>query len=770
MSVDMDKLFQEFNDYADNSKQFLQKMLAVISEGKVPEQKSVDELEDSIENLRKRYASVYKAALAQLPEGDMPEEGMPAAEYVEAVRRNETLQYKKKLEMIRGCLEKFISVRALIERYTFALMPFQEQAEELMKKLDTDIDLESISKKILGPESFLKAIACDNFDSEENYGLLEGVGDYFTPQVMLGVATQNYYIDAGENDRSLEKFKTISMEQQEAESIEECAVTLEAECRIESEECRIKSETEIEAESISKPVSEPVSPPQSDALQESKFVSILRRNEAFLESDKLIGLFSYDISPYEEKRVTSSVFINDMRKGNEIVEKLIIREIIRKSYITGVLGTPEYFTSPTLSYLFQKGYLRKYKMLPDSEFYCASSRLKKALAHKEGSKFIGVRQKAVEEWGTPIEDKETSIATRMSYVKLHEEYGKWFLERGVDVCDRKTSTMTDAFWEEYFGFKDRNEEILLIGAFWSTTEECDEFVNMAEARLAELKEIDIVIFAGINADKAKAVADSLLEMFDIGSKSKALYLYSLSDGGFYDYPHKEKVDKTDIFKSQDKDTKVSEPVMSTEENEKSQPAEDCFENTKKSELSVYENILKMAAAKRFYAATAYAKSCAASNPDIETLYVQLAYAVNDPMGQCNYSTDNAFDLISKHSFFEDALTVSTAIRVFFSNQVRYDYNIKPFYNGIKDYAILNKFPTLGKIVYSLMEFKDTQKKGMDVYAGYCAKSQSELEQEIVKLRQEASVFYDNFVRGKKEGDGEIKAIPGNEKTDFFRKQ
>ena len=130
-------------------------------------------------------------------------------------------------------------------------------------------------------------------------------------------------------------------------------------------------------------------------------------------------------------------------------------------------------------------------------------------------------------------------------------------------------------------------------------------------------------------------------------------------------------------------------------------------------------------------------------------YNQLAHALNDPMGHCNYSTDNVFTLIEKKGDFEDALVISTAIRTFFSNQVRYDYNIKSYYSGIKEYKLLNDYPALSKVVYSLMEFKDNQQKGMDAYADYRSRSKSEIEREMSSLQRDARIFYDNFVIGRK---------------------
>ena len=150
----------------------------------------------------------------------------------------------------------------------------------------------------------------------------------------------------------------------------------------------------------------------------------------------------------------------------------------------------------------------------------------------------------------------------------------------------------------------------------------------------------------------------------------------------------------------------------------------------------------------------------------EELCSQLSYALNDPWRHCVYSTDNAFQLITKNGLLEDSLTIATALRTFFSNQVPYDYNIKSYYDGIKNYEVLGRFAALSQVVYSLMDFKSAQNRGMDAYAGYRAKSQAQLEEEVGRLRHEAEIFYDNFVVGRKKENASQKRFLETKKLMF----
>ena len=57
----------------------------------------------------------------------------------------------------------------------------------------------------------------------------------------------------------------------------------------------------------------------------------------------------------------------------------------------------------------------------------------------------------------------------------------------------------------------------------------------------------------------------------------------------------------------------------------------------KSELKCnYEEMLKN---KKFYIASAYLKALSKDFPEYESVYQQLAYAVNDPLENCTYNSD-----------------------------------------------------------------------------------------------------------------------------------
>lgn len=139
MSIEL--LFQEFEQYAQESHSLLTETLSIISEGKVPSRKDVSQLDLSIANLRAKYDCIYQAASEQLPTDEMPEDGAPAQAYVDAIQNSKTIQLKLKLDQAKSVLQKFLSVRSLVAAYADAIAPIQHNALSLLKSLETDKDI-----------------------------------------------------------------------------------------------------------------------------------------------------------------------------------------------------------------------------------------------------------------------------------------------------------------------------------------------------------------------------------------------------------------------------------------------------------------------------------------------------------------------------------------------------------------------------------------------------------------------------------------------------
>ena len=843
MGMSIDELIQDFHISAEESTQLLKNMLGVISGGKVPEKENVGELDNSINILRQKYTSISKFVFSQISEEEMPVPGSSVTELLDALENSKTIQYQKQLDEIRLTLEQFISVRSLIEAFASALHPFQQKAEELLSKINgtEELDLESIENENAGPTAFMEALGCEDVDSQETIEILEHVLEYYPPRVYTGLLSNKYYIDKDalnsygtkeiestsgvsveDQGPSAENSPAVEQENKPSNNPDDQSVNKEEDTDREEDTKAIQTETDLEEDDLIVGIDD-------DEIEESEFVRILIDNSAFIRENENIGFLTKEVSQAEGKKISSSVVLNDIRRGSEKAARKVFSAITRYNCISEEClfaeGMPLQVAEITLADLQKRGYLRKYGLAPaGGDFYCASPRFVKALGYKDVRKLTGIHQFESVATGTDIPDKETSAAARIAYVELlsaalEEVLINWAVPRYTT----SNVLLTDSFYLSLYDTDTPEHCITAVGAFWDNTNNCDADFKEWKEHIQSCEGIHIIVVAGIDAARAKAIATALLEEADYDFSQTNVVLYSLSGHGFYKYDSLDSIEQVDVFKLLDEGTVASlESVQISEEkpedgsNEKSsQTVEDRAEdetqkeNTPENAKVVYEseavripikekepsdakepadglskksnkkesggylpieavrnNAFSMLAAKKFYAAAAYTKAAFVSSEENQALYNLISYAVNDPMAHCVYSTDNAFNLISKRSMFDDAMIISVAVRTFFSNQVRYDYQIKAFYNGIKEYSVLNQFPSLNNVLYSLMEFKDDNKKGMDAYASYRAKSQAQLEKELTKVRNDARDFYNNFVVGRKKENASQKRFLETKKLMF----
>lgn len=840
MGKNIDELIRDFHISAEESTQLLQNMLGVISDGRVPEKDNVDKLDYSIKTLQQKYTSISQFVSSQIPEEEMPVPGSPITELVNALESSKMIQYQKQLDEIRFTLERFVSVRSLIDAFSSALLPFQQKAEELLSKIKgtEELDLENIEKENAGPRAFMEALVCEDVDSQENIEILEHVLEYYPPRVYTGILSNKYYIDndalnahgrkekestsvanAADHAQFVDNDPAVEQENRPS-TIQDQSINKEGDTGREEDIKAIQEETNIEDDDLIVGI--------DDDFEESEFVNELIKNNAFIREEENIGFLSKEVSPAEGKKISSSVVLNDIRRGSEKAAKKVFLSAIRSNCISKELlaaeGMPINVAESTLADLQKRGYLRKYALGTIGSFYSISPRMIKALGYKEVRKFVGVRQFDANDFEADISDKATSAAARIAFINIfasaHEEVlSNW----GVLRYSSSVGISTDSFTFRLFDTDSPNHCIFVIGAFWDNTNECDkDYEHWTELALT-CEEIHIIVVAGIDLERAKAIATAFMKSAGYEEAKVKVVLYSLLDQDFYEYRSMKCIERADAFRLWEKESaadieldiaekEISEEDeteknnQSTEESvEDKTQVESIPENTKaESELEtvalpqkeiespnvkeqttelskksgnkknieslpnevVQSNVFSMLAAKKFYAAAAYTKAFTASSEENKALYDLISYAVNDPMAHCVYSTDNAFNLISKRSMFEDAMIISVAIRTFFSNQVRYDYQIKPFYNGIKEYPVVNQIPSLSNVLYSLMEFKDEYKKGMDAYASYHAKNQAQLEKKILKVRNDARDFYNNFVVGRKKENASQKRFLETKKMIF----
>ncbi len=160
--------------------------------------------------------------------------------------------------------------------------------------------------------------------------------------------------------------------------------------------------------------------------------------------------------------------------------------------------------------------------------------------------------------------------------------------------------------------------------------------------------------------------------------------------------------------------------------------------------------LRMLAEDKLYCATAYMKALAQRDVGYEAAYEQLAYAINDPMTNCYYSSDGIFSVYSTQGGADyPYYVVSAILRNYFSDQCVYDYSMQSLYSAMPEYLscepLLSKYSNLREVLYQLMLFKQDTKHGIDFYADYRQQKRMQFEDTLYKIREKAKDYYDNNV-------------------------
>lgn len=774
VSQNIDELFDDFNRFADYSKNKLEEMLTVISEGKVPSDTRREELEDAIKQLCDKYEYVKTVAVSELTEDEIPKEGSAITCFYDAIKNSKSAMIKKKTKELEKVLRQFISVQSVVEKYVNALKPYQTEAKVLLNKIGSGevVDFDEVLDEASGTELFMKALECEDINSDEGFDMLDSLSDeYSYPKyVIRGLASKSYFMpDSSKEEVAICEDSTHVNDVHHEDDI---AATIE----VDKEEILIRKRLDISA--VSSEAENTLVATKDDTKEHTAFRVAIEEKDVALEESEY-GILSKEISSNETKKLSASVFTNDLRKGNVKILKVIIQQLNSFTLLSPELlkikyGMPTDIASVNLEFLQKKGYIRKYKTIPGGEFYCSSPRLEKALTYKDAAKFIEVRQLHLDSLGEAIEDTVSGALARASLLKMYTNTLLNHIKSNIKQSSSNNMIMTEAFIFRTYDSLDPDHVEFLVGAFWTDYDEVDFFAKTLTELIEESVNISSFIFAAKNTETAKFLMDEVIKFVPGKIDPKRIFTYSVDEDSYTTYDSGKEITIDKVWDHLKADNIV------TDTKEENQVTLDCNDELKQLELlqyleeaeaieqkkviepvkgantvafqpNEYERIYKFFIEKKYYCAPAYARALSIRDANWQETYDRIAYAVNDPMKHCTYSSNRVFDLIpSTHTVFLDDLMVAIGIRTFFSNQVCYDFSIKAFYNAIKDYTVLSEYSALGNVLYQLVDFKDKQKKGMDAYADYHAKSVADLENEIKKIQQEAKLFYESTILARKQ--------------------
>lgn len=806
MDVKIDDLIRGFHETADDSKQQLQSILALISEGRVPDAPAMSQINTTVDKLREQYTDVCQAAANSIPAEEMPHEGSPADAYVEAVKNSKFLEYRKQLDEMRKTLEKFVSVQSRAQIFADALVSCQNEAKELIHDIE---DLPSIQKKDIetfekhteGPTAFLKALACPDYYTDENWKLLDAAAKYYkdNPKIRDGLSGHQYYLP--------ESVKSASAQHETA------PVAIPVAKAVETEEAMKTAASDVPApeavaetvtpETASVPLGKDVD--DSEAERWHKLGIENPQDYLYLVSDKLLPIAQ---SEKAKQMFSAKKFENDiMRHGFFPANAFALKSVCEKGCINPAMllktsGKAANFIS-VCEQMLKLGYLQKYQLEGHPCFYSLTERGDRIATTHKSAELLDIKKGAkvpdhkIEdaagaltrvlflhafELGVLIGGTEFTVRQMISENSFYTQLK--YIKKGFDcsfagIIGQNAASFEalakELFWDDnpeafeddvafivlgmnkehahqMAEFFDKNIHDAMSGTMLCyydyETKTCYRYADDTVVELSELAPKDPEVPEGTSAKTNTAEDDSAVHTEEMLIPEEESLLEPFSA------PEEVLVQETLAEKPTAEELSEETPVISEESAPEAGiqtvvPSAAVEKNKNDPQKDEHMNVLKeMLEKEQFYCATAYLRALAAKFSLYKPAYDQLAYAVNDPANSCSYNSDKIYSVyFNESSSPNEHFTVAAAIRNVFYDHRGYDYTLPSLHTALEGNIVLESNSALKNVFYQLKEFKSVHHHGVDYFADYRQTAQRELETRLKSLQQEAASYYSNYILG-----------------------
>lgn len=525
--------------------------------------------------------------------------------------------------------------------------------------------------------------------------------------------------------------------------------------------------------------------------------------DSFLENRTLNVMIESNLK--KEKKFGVKDFKNDISGLSERLRKKILVEAglyggITAEVIAAMTEKPQKEVEQECEILLKYGYMRKYTVKEMGKFYGISPKGRKAFEVWDAINFLNIKFK-MPKWKA-IEDAnhmESAAVTRMLLLKaLSWEVRKRGFgvqtERQIEeyVFFLKCKVLGKNIWSYYTGIseklQDESEYLAQLKAFVKEkgklviigkSKECAEMLKEVIVRDSdETIEKESVFCYSFYEDMAASEAEEEAavseEAADIKkqteeelSNNQEQYLKEAADsrkqiqeeseGNRTEHERQEKEEGKQIEEEskRNRERQAEEAEDTGKQGKEAYSAKIILEENRKDKWGeewkrrIIRNYQDMIVKDKIYCATAYLYAAAKQNKEFWQLYHKLAYAVNDPLGDCSYSSGRIFDFyFDDDSVFSEYCMVSAVLRNYFTDHMGYDYQMQQLYEGVKERRIVVKDRHLGEIIYGLLEFKEQTNSGIDKYADYRRKDTVAWKAKVEEKKNEAKGIYENYVLGK----------------------
>ena len=432
--------------------------------------------------------------------------------------------------------------------------------------------------------------------------------------------------------------------------------------------------------------------------------------------------------------------------------------------------------------LLSGGYLIQCRLEGVGEFYTLSPKGECIFASEKACRFLGTSRRKTDSGDLPMELTADAALNRLLFLRAIQ----WASARFPEAVKRHRWCLRSRAFSllvPELG-AEKGQTLCLLGGAGHTLEAFEDFLGM----LKDLDQtLDLILVIGYDLPHAKALA-AWLHTRCASSRGDVPVWYMEADGEECYTPDGQPGDLSFLRKeaaadaepetspvepetspvepegqSTEHETPPAEPEDRSVEPEtlpaepEARPAEPETPSTEKAKPALTpemreqfrENLLAMLAQKKFYCATAYLSTLSRLDPAYRVFSRKLAYALHDPLAECNYSSERVFQVyFSDNTDVPDGLVLSAVLRNFFLNQCGYDYQLDQLWDAVAKLPVLENNAALNQALYKLKEFKSEYHRGVDSYADYRQKKREAFEQALISIQNEARDLYQSLVASR----------------------
>ena len=505
----------------------------------------------------------------------------------------------------------------------------------------------------------------------------------------------------------------------------------------------------------------------NEAVEDAQLLSEIAAAKQFpFIRDEDVACYTLEIEKgKEEKKVGTKSFLNEIRAKFATENGLVLTcldtfGVLSIQFLA--LATKKSMITLEMSfrYLFEKGYIRIYKIPGLDSFYSLSAKAWKAMQSREARNYLKIKgivydNQAKNEMNLDVDEESVNAAfARIAYLRL--------LNTFYEIIQPNTSMKEAVFDECFVAVLKDTSSIIMIGIFWSLKGSKDEDILLENIRESVNYGTDYVIVAGLNRDYAVCNADYVVK--EMTFDPKCVICYDLLKNEYFEYVSNDPFSPKKLLekKENQSEDQLENKLESQSEDQLECQPESQFEDqlpdqSADSSKDEIQNACMMIVEEKTYCATAYLDAVKDTNEQYKMLYEQLAYAVNDPKMRCSYDSHKIFAMYPQN---EDILTnylmLSTCLRNFFMNHIEYDYEMKALYENMKSIPMTQAYPELMSAAYRMVQFKGKFHKGIDCYADYRLRDQMKIEHRLENLAVRAKGYYETYVLGQPKNHKNVK--------------